>query len=77
MTAANQTYHNQLVFCPILQKMKAEIIHQGASLGVDYAQTVSCYQANESGQACGKCDSCRLRAEGFEAAGVVDPTHYY
>lgn len=76
-TKAGVEGHGPIIHAPLLKMTKAEIIHQGASLGVDYAQTVSCYQANESGQACGKCDSCRLRAEGFEAAGVVDPTHYY
>lgn len=76
-TKAGVEGHGPIIYAPLLKMTKAEIIHQGASLGVDYAQTVSCYQANESGQACGKCDSCRLRAEGFEAAGVVDPTHYY
>ena len=76
-TKAGVEGHGPIIHAPLLMMTKAEIIQQGASLGVDYAQTVSCYQANESGQACGKCDSCRLRAEGFEAAGVVDPTHYY
>lgn len=76
-TKAGVEGHGPIIYAPLLKMTKAEIIQQGASLGVDYAQTVSCYQANESGQACGKCDSCRLRAEGFEAAGVVDPTHYY
>lgn len=61
---------------PLIQLSKAEIIRQGAALGVDYAQTVSCYQADEEGRACGRCDSCRLRREGFEAAGVDDPTRY-
>lgn len=61
---------------PLIQLSKAEIIRQGAALGVDYAQTVSCYQADEEGRACGRCDSCRLRREGFEAAGVDDPTLY-
>jgi len=60
----------------LLHLSKAEIIRMGNSLGVDYAQTVSCYQADESGQACGECDSCRLRKAGFAAAGVDDPTRY-
>ncbi len=61
---------------PLLHLSKAEIIRQGDALGVDYAQTVSCYQADELGRACGVCDSCRLRRAGFEAAGVDDPTPY-
>jgi 7-cyano-7-deazaguanine synthase len=59
---------------PLLHLTKAEIIRQGNALGVDYAMTVSCYQADETGRACGLCDSCRLRRAGFEAAGVSDPT---
>jgi 7-cyano-7-deazaguanine synthase len=55
---------------------KAQIIQTGMRLGVDYALTVSCYQADEHGCACGRCDSCRLRREGFDAAGVKDPTRY-
>jgi len=55
---------------------KAEIIRQGRQLGVDYALTVSCYQADEQGRACGRCDSCRLRREGFQSAGIPDPTRY-
>ena len=61
---------------PLLHLSKAEIIRQGIALGVDYAQTVSCYQADEQGRACGVCDSCRLRRAGFAAAGVADPTPY-
>ncbi len=64
------------VHAPLIELTKAEIIQQGMKLGVDYAQTVSCYQANEAGEACGKCDSCRLRKAGFAAAGVADPTWY-
>ncbi|MDH4234094.1 MAG: 7-cyano-7-deazaguanine synthase QueC [Gallionella sp.] len=64
------------VHAPLLHLAKAEIIRQGIALGVDYAQTVSCYQADESGRACGVCDSCRLRRAGFAAAGVADPTPY-
>ncbi len=64
------------VHAPLLHLSKAEIIRQGDALGVDYAQTVSCYQADESGRACGVCDSCRLRSAGFAAAGVADPTAY-
>lgn len=61
---------------PLMHLSKAEIIQQGQKLGVDYRLTVSCYQADDSGAACGQCDSCRLRQEGFSAAGVIDPTHY-
>lgn len=62
---------------PLISLSKAEIIRQGTQLGVDYGQTVSCYQADAQGRACGTCDSCRLRRAGFEAAGVADPTRYY
>ena len=61
---------------PLLHWSKAEIIQRGQALGVDFAQTVSCYQADDEGRACGRCDSCRLRAAGFAAAGVADPTRY-
>jgi 7-cyano-7-deazaguanine synthase len=61
---------------PLLHKSKAEIIRKGVALGVDYAQTVSCYQADAQLRACGRCDSCRLRREGFVAAGLPDPTRY-
>jgi len=61
---------------PLLHLSKAEIIREGVRLGVDYGITVSCYQADEQGHACGRCDSCRLRREGFEAAGVPDSTRY-
>jgi 7-cyano-7-deazaguanine synthase len=61
---------------PLLHLTKAEIIRQGIGLGVDYALTVSCYQADEQGRACGRCDSCRLRREGFQSAGVPDSTRY-
>lgn len=61
---------------PLQHLSKAEIIKLGAGLGVDYGLTVSCYQAEENGSACGVCDSCRLRRAGFEAAGVADPTRY-
>lgn len=65
------------VHAPLIQLSKADIIHRGQALGVDFGQTVSCYQADESGRACGVCDSCRLRREGFIAAGVPDPTRYF
>lgn len=64
------------VHAPLLQLAKADIIRLGASLGVDYSMTVSCYQASDAGEACGRCDSCRIRAAGFAAAGVPDPTRY-
>ncbi len=61
---------------PLLDLTKAEIIEAGVGLGVDYGNTVSCYQADAWGKACGRCDSCRLRQQGFVNAGVEDPTHY-
>lgn len=61
---------------PIIELSKADIIRRGTALGVDYALTVSCYQATDDGRACGRCDSCRLRRTGFESAGVPDPTRY-
>ena len=61
---------------PLLHMSKAEIIREGIALGVDYGLTVSCYQANEAGEACGVCDSCRLRKAGFAGAKVADPTQY-
>lgn len=61
---------------PIIDMTKADIIRAGSALGVDYGLTVSCYQADTDGRACGLCDSCRLRKEGFAAAGVPDPTRY-
>jgi 7-cyano-7-deazaguanine synthase len=61
---------------PLIDLTKAQIIQKGIQLGVDYSMTVSCYQADEQGRACGKCDSCRLRRAGFLAAGVPDPTNY-
>jgi 7-cyano-7-deazaguanine synthase len=64
------------IHAPLINLSKAQIIQRGTALGVDYSQTVSCYQADEDGRACGICDSCRLRAEGFAAAGISDPTPY-
>lgn len=61
---------------PLQNLSKAQIIQKGIACGVNYALTISCYQADDAGNACGKCDSCRLRAEGFRQAGVVDPTRY-
>lgn len=65
------------VHAPLLTLSKAEIIRRGLALGVDYSLTVSCYQADAEGRACGRCDSCRLRAKGFADAGVADPTRYH
>lgn len=65
------------IHAPLIDKTKAEIISIGNGLGVDYSLTVSCYQANEQGEACGKCDSCQLRRKGFENMGVIDPTRYF
>lgn len=64
------------VHAPLVSLSKAEIIRLGERLGVPWAETVSCYQADEVGRACGRCDSCRLRREGFAAAGLADPTRY-
>ena len=64
------------IHTPLIAMSKARIIQTGQRLGVDYAITVSCYQADDQGRACGRCDSCRLRREGFAAAGVADPTRY-
>nr|WP_275590547.1 7-cyano-7-deazaguanine synthase QueC [Pseudomonas sp. DP-17] len=62
---------------PLQFLSKAQIIEAGIAQGVDYSLTVSCYQADDDGRACGKCDSCRLRSEGFSAAGISDPTRYF
>jgi len=64
------------VHAPLLRLSKADIVREGLRLGVDFSRTVSCYQADAEGRACGHCDACRLRAEGFSAAGVPDPTRY-
>lgn len=61
---------------PIVNLAKAEIVRLGDSLGVDYSMTVSCYNADSAGRACGECDACRFRREGFEKAGIADPTRY-
>ena len=66
----------QHIEAPLLNLSKEQISALGVSLGVDYAQTVSCYQADDAGRACGRCDSCQLRREGFAKAGVADPTRY-
>ncbi len=64
------------VHAPLLHMGKADIVREGQRLGVDFAATVSCYRADGDGRACGHCDACRLRAEGFIAAGIADPTRY-
>ncbi|HSZ07188.1 MAG TPA: 7-cyano-7-deazaguanine synthase QueC [Steroidobacteraceae bacterium] len=64
------------IHAPLIEMSKADIIRAGTDLGVDFAATVSCYQADADGKACGKCDSCRLRAAGFAAANIPDPTAY-
>ena len=61
---------------PLMHLSKAQIIHEGVRLGVDYASTVSCYSAEDNGRACGQCDACRFRVQGFRDAGVQDPTRY-
>lgn len=75
-TKAGVEGHRLSLHAPLIDLSKADIIRRGTSLGVDYAQTVSCYQANETGSACGLCDACRLRREGFIQAGTPDPTKY-
>ena len=64
------------IHAPLIEWTKARIVQEGTRLGVDYAQTVSCYRADEQGRACGHCDSCRFRAQGFAEAGLADPTRY-
>jgi 7-cyano-7-deazaguanine synthase len=64
------------IHTPLIKLTKAEIIQTGMELGVDYSMTVSCYQADGEGRACGVCDSCRIRIEGFSTAGILDPTRY-
>lgn len=75
-TRAGIEGHGPRVEAPLLMLTKAEIIARGSELGVDYGATISCYQADPQGRACGKCDSCRLRQQGFEQAGIADPTRY-
>ena len=75
-TRAGVEGHALSVHAPLISMGKGDIIQAGIELGVDYSLTVSCYQATAEGLACGKCDSCRLRAQGFKDAGVEDPTHY-
>ena len=64
------------IHAPLIKQSKADIIKTGMAAGVDYALTVSCYRANDRGEACGACDACALRRRGFEDAGVKDPTRY-
>ncbi len=75
-TKAGVEGENFELHAPLIAMTKAEIIRTGTRLGVDYTLTLSCYQPGAQGEACGRCDSCRLRAQGFAAAGVADPTHY-
>ena len=64
------------IHAPLMRMGKADIAREGDRLGLDFSRTVSCYQADDAGRACGRCDACRLRAEGFAAAGLPDPTRY-
>jgi 7-cyano-7-deazaguanine synthase len=75
-TKASVEGHALTLHAPLINLSKSEIIRRGTALGVDYALTVSCYQADAEGRACGLCDSCRLRREGFAIAGLPDPTIY-
>ena len=75
-TKAGVEGHTMTLHTPLIDLSKGDIIREGLALGVDYGETVSCYQATEQGLACGRCDSCRLRAAGFDQAGVSDPTKY-
>ncbi|AFT71489.1 7-cyano-7-deazaguanine synthase 1 [Alloalcanivorax dieselolei B5] len=75
-TKAGVEGHPIRIATPLMNLSKADIIREGTRLGLDYGLTVSCYQADEEGQACGRCDSCRLRRQGFEEALVKDPTKY-
>ena len=75
-TRAGVEGHRLSIETPLIQLSKAQIIQAGLKLGVNYSLTVSCYQANDAGQACGRCDACRLRRQGFTDAGIADPTVY-
>lgn len=75
-TKAGVEGHKMRILTPLIDLTKAQIIQQGVANGVDYSMTVSCYQADDQGHACGKCDSCRLRKQGFAEAGIADPTLY-
>jgi 7-cyano-7-deazaguanine synthase len=74
--AATEGLQPLFIRTPLIQLSKADIIRQGRTLGIDYSITVSCYQADEAGRACARCDACRLRQAGFDAAGMPDPTRY-
>ena len=75
-TKAGVEGHRLRVHAPLIHLSKADIVREGVRLGVDFAATVSCYRADAEGRACGVCDACALRREGFTAAGVADPTRY-
>ena len=75
-TKAGVEGHALRVHAPLMRMSKADIAREGGRLGVDFSRTVSCYQADDQGRACAHCDACRLRAEGFAAAGLADPTRY-
>ena len=75
-TKAGVEGHKIKIHAPLIDMTKGEIILQGTELGVNYASTVSCYAASPEGLACGECEACRLRQQGFEQAGIADPTHY-
>jgi 7-cyano-7-deazaguanine synthase len=75
-TQAGVEGHRLKVHAPLIRMSKAQIAREGQRLGLDFSRTVSCYQADGQGRACGRCDACRLRAEGFAAAGLADPTRY-
>jgi 7-cyano-7-deazaguanine synthase len=76
-TRAGVEGQKMTIHAPLIQLSKGEIIRKGLELGVDYAQTVSCYRLTDLGEACGECDSCVLRKVGFSEAGITDPTRYY
>ncbi|HEY4145897.1 7-cyano-7-deazaguanine synthase QueC [Pinirhizobacter sp.] len=75
-TKAGVEGHRMTIHAPLMAMSKADIAREGTRLGIDFSQTVSCYQADAQGRACGHCDACRLRRQGFEAAGLPDPTRY-
>ncbi len=75
-TRAGVEGHRLHIHAPLLRLSKADIVQRGTALGVDYSMTVTCYQADDAGRACGECDACRLRRAGFETAGLADPTRY-
>lgn len=75
-TKAGVEGHHMTIHAPLLDMGKADIVRAGVALGIDFASTVSCYQADAEGRACGHCDACRLRAAGFASAGIPDPTRY-